>query len=339
MSLFARAPFLIAEAGVNHNGRLDLALRLIDAAADAGADAVKFQTFKAETLASARAPKAGYQRKTTGGGSQLEMLRRLELRAEHYPKLLARCRARRVEFMSTPFDAGSADFLRRLGMRLFKLPSGELTHHALLRHVARFGKPILLSTGMSTMEEVAAAVKAIRSAGRGPLALLHCVSNYPAAPADANLRAMASMAARFKLPVGYSDHTEGTAVAIAAAALGAQVLEKHFTLDKTLPGPDHAMSLSPAELAALVRGARQAALALGDGVKRPKPAELPIRAVARRSLVLTRALPKGASLAASDLAAKRPGTGLAPFSLPKVVGRRLRRAAAADTVLTEGMLA
>ncbi len=331
----SRRPFVIAEAGVNHNGSDALAVRLVDAAADAGADAVKFQTFRAEGLATAGAPKAAYQ-KVRGAKrreSQLDMLKRLELSEKGHRRALARAKARGILFLSTPFDEESADFLARLGVPLFKLPSGEITNHPLLRHVARKRRPIILSTGMSTLAEVREAVSVLRRAGCKDLTLLHCVSSYPADPKDANLRAMSTMERAFRLPVGWSDHTIGAATSIAAVALGASIIEKHFTLDTSLPGPDHAMSLDPRELRTFVAALREAASSLGDGVKRPRPCEEPIRRVARRSLVLREARPKGARLTAADLTSKRPGTGLPPSRLLSVVGRRLRRAVPADRPL------
>ncbi len=335
-----RRPFVIAEAGVNHNGDPALAVRLVDAAADAGADAVKFQTFRAETLASPSAPQAAYQRRAAGRTeSQFAMLKRLELSEAGHRRALARARRRRIAFISTPFDEASADFLDALGVPLYKIPSGEVTNLPLLRHVARKRKPVILSTGMSTLAEVSDAVAALRGAGARDLTVLHCVSNYPADPKDANLRAMATMAAAFRVPVGWSDHTTGLTTAVAAVALGASVLEKHFTLDKRLAGPDHAMSLSPAELTAYVAAARETADALGDGVKVPRPCEEPIRRVVRRSLVLKAPGRKGDRLRAADLAAKRPGTGLAPALLPRLVGRTLRRDVPADRPLTRGDLA
>lgn len=335
----SRPPFVIAEAGVNHNGDPRLAVRLVDAAADAGADAVKFQTFRAEGLASASAPKAAYQKRGAGEReSQLDMLRKLELSEEGHRRALARAKARGIKFLSTPFDEGSADFLARLGVPFFKLPSGEVTNHPLLRHVASKKRPVILSTGMCTLAEVREAVAVLRRGGCRDLTLLHCVSNYPADPKDANLRAMKTMADAFRLSVGWSDHTTGSAVSVAAVALGAAVIEKHFTLDKGLPGPDHAMSLDPRELKAFVAALREAAVALGDGVKRPRPCEAPIRRVARRSLVLKAPLPKGARLTAADLTSKRPGTGVPPSRLASVVGRRLRRATPADRPLFPGDL-
>ncbi|MBI5240027.1 MAG: N-acetylneuraminate synthase [Elusimicrobia bacterium] len=332
-------PFVIAEAGVNHNGRQDLALRLVDAAAAAGADAVKFQTFRAEALACADAPKARYQRRgSRGSASQRDMLKALELNPAAHEAVLARCRRRRILFLSTPFDEESADFLERLGMKAFKLPSGEVTNPFLLAHVARKGRPVILSTGMSTFAEVRSAVQVLRRAGNRDLALLHCVSNYPAKPEDSNLRAMSTLAEAFKVPVGYSDHTPGIAVAVAAAALGARIIEKHFTLDKGLPGPDHAVSLDARELRDLVVSLRQAVEALGDGVKTPRPSEAEIRRVSRRSVVLARRMEAGVPLRLDSLAFKRPGTGIPPTLARKVVGRTLRRPAEADTLLRWDML-
>ena len=333
-----REPFLIAEAGVNHNGDARLAVKLVDAAADAGADAVKFQTFKAEDLAIEAAPKAKYQLSGAPRGSQLEMLRALELSEEGHRLALGRARRRGIEFLSTPFDEPSADFLHRLGVRRFKLGSGELTNLPLLRHVARKGRPMLLSTGMSTLTEVREAVRAIRRAGRVELSLLHCVSCYPADPKDANLRAMKTLETAFRVPVGFSDHTPGIEVSVAASALGAAILEKHFTLNKKLPGPDHAMSLDPAELAEWVRAIRSARAALGDGVKAPRPAETEIRRVARRSVVLSLAAKAGTRLTADMLALKRPGTGLPPSALSSLIGKTLKRDAAADTLLRRDLL-
>ncbi len=326
--------FVVAEAGVNHNGDLTMALALVDAAADAGADAVKFQTFRTDALVSRAAPKAGYQVETTGPDeSQREMLARLELSPEAHAGLQARCAKRGVVFFSTPFDEGSADLLERLGVPVVKIPSGEITNLPFLRHVARKGRPLIVSTGMSTLEEVAAAVAAIRAAGDPPLALLQCVSAYPAPPADTNLRAMDTLRERFAVPVGLSDHTLGLEVALAAVARGAAVVEKHLTLDKGLPGPDHRASLDPGEMAALVRGIRTVEAALGDGAKRPAASEMDTRRVARKSLVAARALRAGERLTADAVAIKRPGTGIPPADLERALGRRLRRAVAADEVV------
>lgn len=337
--IFKNIPFVIAEAGVNHNGELSRALKLVDAAVQAGADAVKFQTFRAEKLVTAQAPKAQYQKKATGAKeNQQAMLRKLELSPEAHRKLSMYCRQKGILFLSTPFDEESADFLEELGVTFFKVPSGELTNLAFLAHIARKKKPMIVSTGMSTLIEVSAAVETIRRAGNPPLALLHCVSDYPAAPADANLRAMKTMADEFRVPVGYSDHTLGVAIALAAGALGAAVIEKHFTLDKNLPGPDHGMSLDPVELKAMVAGLRQITSALGDGIKRPRPREEDARAAARKSVVLALKAAAGTRLTRKFLAVKRPGTGIAPARLNDLIGRKLKKALPADTVLDWEML-
>lgn len=330
---------IVAEAGVNHNGRLELARELIDAAAAAGADAVKFQTFRAESLAIPKAPKADYQLWTTGDSeSQVEMLRRLQLPLDVYPDLLARCREKGVLFMSSPFDEESADFLDSLKMSLFKIPSGELTNLAFLAHVARKGKPLIISTGMSTLEEVAAAVNTVVHEGSGQIILLHCVSRYPADPEDANLRAMATLAKAFGVPVGYSDHTLGITVPLAAVALGACVIEKHFTLDRTLPGPDHQASAEPDELASLVRGIRSVEKALGHGRKEPAPREAAVAAVARKSLVAAKDIPAGTKITEELLVLRRPGTGLPPTMRASVVGRTAREDIKAGTLLEWEML-
>ena len=333
----ADRPFLIAEAGVNHNGKEKLALELVDAAKDAGADAVKFQTFSADKLAAAGAPKAEYQ-KRAGSGSQRDMLRALELSREAHRAVVKRCERLGLRFMSTPFDEDSADFLESLGMELFKVPSGEVTNHALLAHIGAKKKPVILSTGMSDLSEVRAAVDVLSGAGAAKIVVLHCVSNYPAADADVNLRAMKTMGDDLGLPAGYSDHTLGLEISFAAAALGARVIEKHFTLDKKLPGPDHAMSLNPAELKRLASGLRRVASSLGDGVKAPRPSELEVRSVARRSVVLAKGAKAGMKLSEARLALKRPATGIPANELPKVIGRTLARDLPADTILQWDML-
>jgi N-acetylneuraminate synthase/N,N'-diacetyllegionaminate synthase len=329
-----RPVFVVAEIGVNHNGDVELARRLVDAAVEANADAVKFQTFRSEALATRDAGKASYQLETTGSGeSAREMLARLELGPAQHADLQAHCAARGILFFSTPFDEASADTLDALGVPLFKVPSGEITNLGLLRHVAAKRKPVIVSTGMATLGEVAEAVDAIRGAGDPPLVLLHCLSAYPAPPAEVNLRAMATLRAAFDCPVGFSDHTLGIEVAVAAAALGAAVIEKHLTLDHRLPGPDHRASLEPGMFAALVRAIRTVESALGDGRKRPMPSEADTRRVARRSLVTTRPVRAGERLAADAIAVKRPGTGIAPADLPRVLGRIVPRDLPADTVL------
>lgn len=331
---------VIAEAGVNHNGRLDLALELVDAAAAAGAEVVKFQTFRAEEVASPLAPKAAYQEETTGRNeSQLAMLKALELAPADYGAIRDRCRERGLIFLSTPFDVASADLLAELGMPAFKVPSGELTNLPLLSHIGRQGRPVILSTGMADLDEVGVAVNALRAAGCVELALLHCVSNYPADPAQVNLRAMAALAEAFGLPVGYSDHTQGLEVPLAAVALGASIIEKHFTLDRDLQGPDHRASATVDELTALVAGVRKIQAALGHGRKEPAPDEASTRAVARRSLVAAMDIPAGALLTSAMVAIQRPGTGLAPAMLEKVLCRRAAVAIPAGTLLSLEMLA
>ena len=329
-----RPAFVIAEAGVNHNGDPALARALIDAAADSAADAVKFQTFRTSALTSRSAPKAAYQVEATGAGeSQSEMLMRLELSTETLRTLQAHAAARGIVFFSTPFDETSADTLGALGVPMFKIPSGEITNLPLLRHIAAKGKPIILSTGMSTVDEVARALAAIGDAADVPVAILHCVSAYPAPVGEVNLRAMDALRDRFGRPVGLSDHTLGLEIALAAVARGAAIVEKHLTLDKNLPGPDHRASLEPAEMSALVRGIRNIEAALGDGVKRPMPSELDTRRVARKSLVAARALRAGEELVKDAVAVKRPGTGISPAELERALGRRVRRDLAADDVI------
>lgn len=318
--------FVIAEAGVNHNGDPVLAEKLIDAAADAGADAVKFQTFDPKALASASAPKAEYQHRSSSGSSQLGMLKGLNLAHEAYPALQSRAERRGLVFLSSPFDDGSAAFLAQLGIPAFKIPSGELTNTPFLKRVAAFGKPLLVSTGMATLSEVEAAVTAV---GQTPLALFHCVSSYPTSPADANLRAMTTLRETFRVPVGWSDHLTGIHVATAAIAVGAELLEKHLTLDRTMRGPDHAASTEPLEFGRMVRELREVEASLGSGRKEPVPAELDVAAVARKSLHWSESLPAGSTIEERHLVCLRPGTGLAPSLGPHFVGRRVTRAVAA----------
>jgi N,N'-diacetyllegionaminate synthase len=325
---------LIAEAGVNHNGSPALALDLVDAAATAGADVVKFQTFRAEALVTASARKAAYQVSNTGdAGSQFAMLLALELPEDAWPAIMERCAARGIAFLSSPFDAGSAAMLHRLGTPGFKLGSGELTNWPLLRQVAAYGRPLILSSGMADLGEAEDAVTWAHEAGCADVAMLHCVSAYPAPPAACNLRAMDSLRAALGVPIGWSDHSEGAALTLAAVARGAAIIEKHLTLDRRMPGPDHAASLEPGEFAALCRDVRVVEAALGDGIKRPAACEADTAAVARRSVVAARDLPAGCVLVADDLAAKRPGGGLPPAWLPRLIGRRLRRAVNADEAL------
>jgi N-acetylneuraminate synthase len=314
--------FVIAEAGVNHNGDAARAKALVDAAAAAGATAVKFQTFRADRVVTRDARKAEYQARTTGDDeSQFDMLKRLELGEEVHHALMERCRAVGVLFLSTPFDEQSCDFLDALGVPAFKIPSGEVTNLPFIRHVARKGKPVILSTGMARLREVADAVDTIWEEGNRSLVLLHCVSNYPTLPEDANLRAMATLREAFGTPVGFSDHTLGDHVALAAVALGAAVIEKHLTLDCTLPGPDHRSSIEPRDLALLVRRLRDVEASLGTGRKEPVAREADVAQVARRSIVAAHRIPAGTVLERSMVAMRRPGTGLAPDQLPHIVGR------------------
>lgn len=330
--------FVIAEAGVNHNGSVDLARQLIDAAASSGADAVKFQTFRAAKLVTAAAPKAKYQVANTGSAeSQFQMLKRLELTLEEFRTLADHCKLRGITFLSAPFDEESVELLQSLEVPAYKVPSGELTNGPLLEHIARKGKPIILSTGMSTLSEVGTAVDIIHSAGNTELVLLHCTSNYPTPPDQVNLLAMDTMRREFALPVGYSDHTQGITIPIAAVARGACVIEKHFTLDRNLPGPDHIASLEPDELAAMVTAIRTVEAAMGDGKKQPTAAELDTSAVARKSLVAGRDIPAGTVLHDADIAIRRPGTGLAPSMRESLIGRTARRAIEEGTLLALDM--
>jgi N,N'-diacetyllegionaminate synthase len=320
--------FVVAEAGVNHDGDVETALALIDAAADAGADAVKFQTFAADRLAAAHAPKARYQIEREQGAdeSQLEMLKRLELPRDAYVPLLGRCSERGIAFLSAAFDPDAAEFLTALGAPALKVPSGELTNPFLLEAVASSGLPVILSTGMADLDEVRAAVELLVRGGAGDIVVLHCVTAYPATPSESNLRAMATLEQALGRPVGLSDHTLGTSVPLAAVALGARMLEKHLTLDRSRSGPDHAASLEPNEFAALVAAVREVESALGDGVKRPMPSELENVPVVRRSLAAARDLVEGTTLERSMLTALRPGTGISPLDRDEIVGRRLKRA-------------
>ena len=332
--------FVIAEAGVNHNGSLEMARRLVDAAVQAGADAVKFQTFRSEKVVSPFAPKANYQVETTGAAeSQLEMVKKLELPPEAFRDLRDHCRRQGILFLSTAFDEESADLLQELEVAAFKVSSGEVTNLPFLEHIARKGKPLIVSTGMCELEEVRTAVETVRRAGTRELALLHCVSSYPAPAASANLRAMETLRQTFGVPVGFSDHTLGIAVPLAAVALGACVIEKHMTLDCSLPGPDHRASLDPGDFAAMVKSIRAVQSSLGDGQKRPAPEERNTAEVARRSLVTMCAIPAGTVIQAEHIAALRPGTGLSPGLRAQVLGKRARRDIPAGTPLTWEMLA
>jgi len=352
---------IIAEAGVNHNGDLDLGTRLVDAAADAGADAVKFQTFRAEALVSRGAPKADYQLRTTDAAeSQFEMIRRLELTEAAHEVLISHARSRGIAFLSTPFDLGSLDLLtRRFGLERIKLGSGELTNAPLLVAAARGAREVILSTGMGSLAEVETALAMLAfgfttpgEAGPTPVALerayaspagqaalrdrvvlLHCTTDYPTAFANVNLRAMSTLARAFGVRVGYSDHTPEIHISLAAAALGAEVIEKHLTLDRDLPGPDHAASLEPGELRDLVRQVRDIEHALGDGVKRPTEPEWRIRDVARKSLVAAKPVAAGEPFTVDNLTCKRPGTGVSPVHYWSHLGRPADRSYEEDELI------
>jgi N,N'-diacetyllegionaminate synthase len=331
--------FIVAEAGVNHNGDLRLAKRLVEAAQQAGADAVKFQTWMTEKLVVSDAQMAEYQKQNLGKeGSQFEMLKQLELSYGQFQELKSFADQRNFLFFSTPDEEDSADFLEQLGVMLFKIGSGEVTNLPFLRHVALKGKPIILSTGMSTLGEVEAAVQTIEETGNRQLILLQCVSSYPAEPADCNLRAMDTLAAAFGHLVGFSDHTLGVEVAVAAVARGACVVEKHLTLDKTLPGPDHRASLDPGEFAAMVRAIHLVESALGDGVKRPVLSELEAKKVVQKAIVTAKAIRAGEIIGPSDLALRRTSGGLSPRYLDLIVGRKARHDISANQTISLDML-
>lgn len=330
--------FFIAEAGVNHNGDINMARQLIDVAVEARADAVKFQTYSTERVMSRFAPKATYQLDTTDAAeSQFQMSKALELLPEAFEELMAYCDEREIMFLSSPFDEESVDQLAEMGVAAFKVPSGEITNLAYLVRMARFGKPMIVSTGMANLAEVEIAVRAIRDTSDAPFVLLQCTSNYPAEPSNANLRAMETMAEAFGVPVGYSDHTPGIEVSLAAAALGACVIEKHFTLDSNLPGPDHKASLEPAELSELIKGIRNVEVALGTGVKAPVASEKNTADVARKSLVAAVPISPGTVLTEAMIAIKRPGTGLPPVMRNQIVGRTVRVDVMEDSLISMDM--
>jgi N-acetylneuraminate synthase len=326
--------YVIAEIGVNHNGSLTLARQLIDAAVAAKADAVKFQTFFADDLVTKGARKADYQvANTANADSQYAMLKALELSEAQFAELQLYCTQVGIDFLSTPFSEAAADLLERVGVQAFKISSGDLTHLPLLRHIAAKGLPIILSTGMGTLSDVEEAVVAITGEDNHKISILHCVSNYPAAAEDCNLAAMDTIARAFGFPVGWSDHTLGSAISWAAVARGAKIIEKHITLDQSLPGPDHKASMEPQDFADFVLGLRANEAAIGSGRKYPTEAEQRTALVGRRSIVAARALQAGELVGPADIKIVRPGTGLAPSLLPMVVGARLARNVAADSPL------
>lgn len=334
--------FIIAEAGVNHNGDEALAMQLVEIAAACGADAVKFQTFSADKLVAKGAAKASYQARETGDGDQHSMLRALELSDAAHARLARACLQHRIEFMSTPFDESATDMLLHLGMRRIKVPSGELTNLPFLRFLSAKGVPLILSTGMADLREIDTAVKIVKDiwAQTGlalpadGLTVLHCTSNYPAEFKDVNLNAMQTIGREIGVPVGYSDHTLGIAVSTAAVALGATVIEKHFTIDKRMSGPDHSASLNPDELKAMVDSIRAVEQCLGSATKAPTATELPIRALVRRSVTLLHDLSAGETIRSEDIALLRPGTGIPPADLERVPGHQTKRALAAGTTLS-----
>lgn len=317
--------FIIAEAGVNHNGLLATAKKLVDAAVTAGADAVKFQTFKAVNLVSKTAQKADYQKQTTGTEeSQFEMIKKLELDIAAHKELIAYCHDKNILFLSTPFDHDSIELLNDLGLETFKIPSGEITNLPYLRHIGRLDKRIILSTGMANLGEVEAAIHVLVDAGtqRSKITVLHANTEYPTPMQDVNLKAMQTLGQAFNLAYGYSDHTNGIEVPIAAVAMGASVIEKHFTLDKNMEGPDHKASLEPHELSAMVQAIRNIEQALGSPVKRPSPSEAKNKAIARKSLVAKTAIKQGEIFTEDNLAIKRPGTGINPMRWDEFLGSK-----------------
>lgn len=331
--------FVIAEAGVNHNGDVHLAMKMVDAAADAGADAIKFQTFEASKVASATAPKAAYQLRTTDPSeSQQEMLKGLELAKSDYAKIAGYCQEKNIIFLSTAYDIQSLDLLLSLGMKAVKISSTDLTNAFILEAAARSSLPVICSTGMADMDEVRSAVRTLRNSACRQLALLHCVSGYPADPSTINLRAMQSMAEEFGVPVGYSDHTTGIEVPIAAVALGACIIEKHFTLDRKMSGPDHKASCEPDELKALVSAIRKVQSSLGNGKKQPTRVELDNRLKVRRSLAAARPLRAGTILTNEVLTALRPGTGVCPTEIDSVLGKTIAVSLKAGELIRREML-
>ncbi len=314
--------YIIAEAGVNHNGSLDIAIKMIDAAKEAGVDCIKFQTFMASDLVSRRADKADYQKKQTKNDeSQLHMLQRLELSSADFSILAQYCNERDIIFLSTPFDFHSIDFLQTLDLKYWKIPSGEITNLPYLIRIAQTHAPIILSTGMSTIEEIGDALKVLRGYGCGEVTLLHCTTEYPAPYAEVNLRAMETLRREFHVSVGYSDHTKGIEIPIAAVAMGATVIEKHFTLDRQMEGPDHKASLEPDELKAMVSAIRNIEVALGSGEKKPSFSEIKNIPIARKSIIASRHIQKGELFTIDNITTKRPGNGISPMKWFEVLGK------------------
>jgi len=316
--------FIIAEAGVNHNGKIDLAYKLIDVACESGADAVKVQTFKTENLVSKYAPKAAYQKNTTNQSeSQFSMLKKLELDFSTHKKLIDYCNNKDIVFLSTPFDHESINLLNDLDLQVFKIPSGEITNLPYLRHIGSLGKEIILSTGMSNLKEIEDALKILIGSGTSKenITVLHANTMYPTPMEDVNLRAMQTIREKFEVSVGYSDHTLGIEVDIAAVAMGATVIEKHFTLDKTMDGPDHKSSINPEELSVMVHSIRNIEKALGSSIKKPSKSEEPNIATARKSIVASRSIKKGEIFTEQNITIKRPGTGISPMEWDSMIGK------------------
>ncbi len=330
--------FIIAEAGVNHNGNLGKAMQMIDAAVQAGADAVKFQTFQTDAIVTRSAPKADYQLKHSPRlESHYDMLKRLELSAQAHHDLAQYCKRKGILFLSSALDEASSDLLEKIGVEAFKVPSSEITNLPFLEHLARKGRLMILSTGMSDLKEIRTAVETILNTRHCELILLHCVSNHPVEPAESNLLAMKTMASELNLPIGFSDHALGIEISLAAVALGACVIEKHFTLSRNLPGPDQKASLEPKELQALVRGIRTVERSLGNGRKEPAKSESHMADVMRKSLVAAINLPAGTKIAREHLVCKRPGTGLPPSRREEVIGRTVTRNVRAGSILKWNM--
>ncbi|MBU4491738.1 MAG: N-acetylneuraminate synthase [Euryarchaeota archaeon] len=331
--------FIIAEAGVNHNGDLQMAKKLVDVAVVAGADAVKFQTFSAERLVCKSAAKADYQKKTTDADeSHFDMIKRLELNEDAHKELMGYCRDKGIIFLSSPFDLESIDLLNNLGIEIFKIPSGEITNLPYLRKIGRLKKKVILSTGMADLEDIGNAINVLTGYGtrKDDITVLHCITEYPTPLEDVNLRAMQTIRKAFPgIAVGYSDHTIGIDVPIAAVAMGATVIEKHFTLDRNLPGPDHHASLEPLELSAMISGIRNIEKALGTGIKKPSPSELKNKPVVRKSIVAAFPIKKGETFTEMNITIKRPGTGITPMRWDEMIGRKAGRDYKRDEIINE----
>ena len=326
---------VIAEAGVNHNGDFNTALELIDVAANCGADFIKFQTFKATNLVSASAGLAAYQATTTSYKNQLEMLTDLELKHEWHKGLIEHAKSKSIGFITTPFDIEAIAFLSQLRMELFKIPSGEITNLPYLREISKLGKRVILSTGMANLGEIEAAIKALTINGldRNKITLLHCTTEYPAPIEEVNLSVMDTLKSAFKLPVGYSDHTKGIAISIAAAAMGARIIEKHFTLDRKMPGPDHIASIEPNDLSKMIESIRQVEQAIGSSLKQPSPSELKNIISVRKSIVASKFIEKGTQFTLDNVTTKRPGSGISPMRIDEIIGRTALKSFKADELI------